>query len=71
MKIEVTAFTAVFPGFIYDESEIVKEVLSGLKNIESVTLSPSGENLTAEINKFIYGMGEPVFNPVVLHITCL
>ncbi|HMR39843.1 MAG TPA: asparagine synthase (glutamine-hydrolyzing) [Ignavibacteria bacterium] len=59
---KVTAFTAIFPGFIYDESAIVKEVLSGLKNIDSVTLSPSGDNLTAEIRKFIYGMGEPVFS---------
>lgn len=59
---KVTTFTAVFPGFMYDESAIVKEVLSGLKNIDPVSLSPTGDNLTNEINKFIYGMGEPVFS---------
>ena len=59
---KVTAFTAVFPGFLYDESNTVNEVLKGMNNLVPVHITPSGENLIEGINDFIYGMGEPVFS---------
>ncbi len=59
---EVTAFSAVFPGFIYDESKYVDEFLTTCNHIESKKITPSDENLLSSINDFIYGMGEPVFS---------
>ncbi len=58
----VTAYSAVYPGYIYDESKMINKLLGTCKNIESVFLTP-GENILAEsFEDFIYGMGEPVFS---------
>lgn len=59
---EVTAFSAVFPGFMYDESIIVKEFIKTCKHIKSTEITPGNESLLAYINQFVYGMGEPVFS---------
>lgn len=58
----VTAFSAVFPGFIYDESKSVSELLKKCRHINSVLLNPDQKNLLESIISFIYGMGEPVFS---------
>ncbi|MEP7146070.1 MAG: asparagine synthase C-terminal domain-containing protein, partial [bacterium] len=58
----ITAFTAVFPGFMYDESKTVKEFLATCKHIKSFEIIPGNEYLPDTINDFVYGMGEPVFS---------
>ena len=58
----VSAFSAVFPGYEFDETKEIDEIISGCRHIDSYKLSPSGEDLTSSINDFIYGMGEPVFS---------
>ncbi|HMS32685.1 MAG TPA: asparagine synthase (glutamine-hydrolyzing) [Ignavibacteria bacterium] len=59
---EVTAFSAVFPGFMYDESKTVKEFIQTCRHIRSVEITPGNDNLLTSINNFVYGMGEPVFS---------
>ena len=59
---EVTAFSAVFPGFMYDESKTVKEFIQTCKHIKSVEITPGNDNLLTSVNDFVYGMGEPVFS---------
>lgn len=58
----VTAFSAVFPGFIDDESVQVKEFLKTCRHINSVLMSPDQDTLIGSIDNFVYGMGEPVFS---------
>ncbi|MEO8665595.1 MAG: asparagine synthase (glutamine-hydrolyzing) [Ignavibacteria bacterium] len=58
----VTAFTAVFPGFMYDESAAVKEFLATCKHITPFEILPDNKHLLGSINDFVYGMGEPVFS---------
>ena len=58
----VKAFSAVFPGFIFDESKSVTELLKTCRHINSVFINPDQNNLLDSINSFIYGMGEPVFS---------
>ena len=58
----VTAFTAVFPGFIFDESAIVEEFLKTCRHIKQIRISPAGDELVDKVNDFVYGMGEPVFS---------
>jgi len=59
---KVTAFSAVFPGYEYDESKEISEILSGCQNLTGYRITPSGDDLTEYLNDFIYGMGEPVFS---------
>ncbi len=59
---EVIAFSAVFPGFMYDESKIVKEFIQTCKHIKSTEITPGNDSLLAYIDPFVYGMGEPVFS---------
>ncbi|MBK8982236.1 MAG: asparagine synthase (glutamine-hydrolyzing) [Ignavibacteria bacterium] len=58
----VSAFSAVFPGYEYDESKEIDEILSGCKNLTGYKISPSGNDLTEYLDEFIHGMGEPVFS---------
>lgn len=58
----VTAFTAVFPGFQFDESKLVKEFLQTCKHIKQFEITPGINALLDSINNFVYGMGEPVFS---------
>ncbi|MEO8211217.1 MAG: asparagine synthase-related protein, partial [bacterium] len=60
---EVTAYSAVFPGFKYDESDLIKEFLKTCKHIKSVEIIPDNQDLINTIHTFVYGMGEPVFSP--------
>lgn len=59
---EVNAYSAVFPGYKYDESDLIKEFIQTCKHIKSVMMTPDFDNLTGSINSFVYGMGEPVFS---------
>jgi len=56
----VTAFTAIFPGYEHDESHRVRELAAKLKKINLVEISPKPQNLIDELEKFCFGMGEPV-----------
>jgi len=58
----VSAYSAVFPGFRYDESEQIKEILSRCPHISGNFITPSSENLAHHLPDFVYGMGEPVFS---------
>lgn len=58
----VTAFSAVFPGFEYDESDLIEEFLKKCNHIKSVKITPGSDDLLNSIHKFVYGMGEPVFS---------
>lgn len=56
----VTAFTAVFPGFEHDEQARVRELIGTCKHVQLVELSPTANDLLADLPKFVAGMGEPV-----------
>jgi len=58
----VTAYSAIFPGFKYDESKIIEEFLQTCRHIKSVKIAFKKPDLFESIDKFIYGMGEPVFS---------
>ncbi|HRJ98457.1 MAG TPA: asparagine synthase (glutamine-hydrolyzing) [Ignavibacteria bacterium] len=58
----VSAFSAVFPGYEFDESKEIDEILSCSRNLTGYKITPSGNDLTENLNDFIYGMGEPVFS---------
>jgi asparagine synthase (glutamine-hydrolysing) len=60
---EVTAYSAVFPGYIYDESTPIKEFIKTCKHIRSQEVTPNSMQLLESIDRVIYGFGEPVFNP--------
>lgn len=59
---EVTAFSAVFPGFMFDESKTVKEFINTCRHIKSTEISPSNDDFITSVNDFVYAMGEPVFS---------
>ncbi|HMS64858.1 MAG TPA: asparagine synthase (glutamine-hydrolyzing) [Ignavibacteria bacterium] len=58
----VSAYSAVFPGFRYDESKQIKDLLQTCSHINSVFLNPDQQNLIESIDDFVYAMGEPVFS---------
>ncbi len=62
----VNAYSAVFPGFEYDESETINEFLKNCTHIKPVEISPNDNDLIDSIHNFVYGMGEPVFSPTSL-----
>jgi len=62
----ITAYSAIFPGFKYDESKIIEEFLQTCRHINSVKIILQKHNLMESIDKFIYGMGEPVFSATSL-----
>lgn len=58
----VTAYSAVFPGFEFDESKIISNTAESLTHIKSITLTPTADKLIENLERFVYGMGEPVFS---------
>lgn len=58
----VTAYSAIFPGYKFDESEVIKEFLQSCSHINSVFLNPDQNNLLESVDEFVYAMGEPVFS---------
>lgn len=59
---DVTSYSAVFPGFEYDESKSISDTLESLHHIKSVTLTSTADNLVENLERFVFGMGEPVFS---------
>ena len=59
---DVTSFSAVFPGYKFDESEYINEISKNCSKINSNLLHPDLNFLKDSIDKFVYGMGEPVFS---------
>lgn len=59
---DVSSFSAVFPGFKYDESVYIKEISNNCNRINSYLLTPDFNHLRDTIDNFVYGMGEPVFS---------
>jgi asparagine synthase (glutamine-hydrolysing) len=57
----VTAFTAHFPGFALDETEVVQKLLTTCPGIPLQKLTISGEDLAQNLQNFIYQMDEPVY----------
>lgn len=58
----VNAFTAVFPGYKFDESKVVKEFISSCRNIDLNELEIPINSLLFELERIIYGFEEPVFS---------
>lgn len=58
----IAAFSAVFPGFKYDESKYIDELAASCKHISLNKLTPGTNDFVNSIDKFVYGMGEPVFS---------
>lgn len=58
----VSSYSAVFPGFRYDESDQIKEILSSCPHIDGNFVTPSSDNLAEQLPSFVFGMGEPVFS---------
>lgn len=59
---EVRAYSAVFPGFAYDEGDAIRGFIKTCKHIQLQQVSPDGQQLLNSIDRFAYGMGEPVFS---------
>lgn len=58
----VSSYSAVFPGFRYDETYQIKEILSSCPHIDGNFVTPSSDNLAEQLPSFVFGMGEPVFS---------
>ncbi len=59
---EVKAYTALFPGYVYDESGNVREFMKTSKHIQLQEVFPDGAKLVSSFADIVYGLGEPVFN---------
>lgn len=58
----VTAFTSVYPGERFDESEAVRELMAGCQHVRSVKIMPDGASLADALPLFVKAMGEPVYS---------
>lgn len=58
----VKAFSAVFPGFVHDESGPIGDFLKTCRHIDAHRLTPDGSDLVDRLIPFAYGMDEPVFS---------
>lgn len=58
----ITAYTAVFPGFEWDESETVRDLISSCHHVQMKEITTSAANLPDQLPEFVRGMGEPLFN---------
>lgn len=59
---KVSSYSAVFPGFEFDESEAIKEILRLCPGISGNFVTPDSGDLTEKLEQFVYAMGEPVFS---------
>ncbi len=57
----VTAFTAHFPGYALDETDVVREFLKTCPGISLKVLEIGGVDLAANLAGFVYQMDEPVY----------
>lgn len=58
----ITAYTGVFPGFEWDESETVRDLISSCHHVQLKEITTSATNLPEQLPDFVRGMGEPLFN---------
>lgn len=58
----VTAFTASFPGYKYDEYALVKELIGSCRHVQLQKIETNEKNLAKYLLSFVGGMGEPMFN---------
>lgn len=58
----ITAYTAVFPGFEWDESETVRDLISSCHHVQLKEITTNATNLPDQLPEFVRGMGEPLFN---------
>ena len=58
----VTAFTAYFPGYVLDETDVVKQFLKTCPSINLKTLEVGGVDLATNLSNFVYQMNEPVYS---------
>jgi asparagine synthase (glutamine-hydrolysing) len=61
-KESVTAFTAHFPGYALDETDIVRDFLKTCPGISLKVLEVGGVDLAASLADFAYQMDEPVYS---------
>lgn len=58
----ITAYTAIFPGFEWDESETVRDLISSCHHVQLKEITTAATNLPDQLPDFVRGMGEPLFN---------
>lgn len=58
----VTAFTASFPGYKYDEYGLVKELIGSCRHVQLQKIETNELDLATFLPTFVAGMGEPMFN---------
>lgn len=59
---EVTAYSAAFPGFVYDEGDRAKEFIETCRHIRLQKVLPDGSGLMKVFDRFVHGLGEPLFS---------
>lgn len=64
-SVKQTTFSAVFPGFEYDESSYINEVLSQL-NVEAHFTSPDADTMLSELHNVFYHHEEPFISASML-----
>ena len=55
----ITAYTAVHPGHVYDETEPLRELMRVAPHVRSVELVPPGEQLADQLPTYMRAMQEP------------
>jgi asparagine synthase (glutamine-hydrolysing) len=58
----VQAFSAAFPGYRNDESELAREFIATCRNVRLQPVYPRGAHLPDDMVRIAYGLGEPVFS---------
>jgi len=59
---EVSAYSAVFPGYLYDESSAIQEFVGTCKHVQFQPVYPDGTQLVSAMENVVHGLGEPVFS---------
>jgi asparagine synthase (glutamine-hydrolysing) len=61
-KTEIKTFSAIFPGFRFDETRYI-DLISSKKNLKNYKTEPNAPKLKEQIHDFIKSQGEPVPGP--------
>lgn len=59
---EITAYSAVFPGYELDESKKIQEFIKTCRHIQWKPIYPDSKALMDSLIDITYGFGEPIFN---------
>jgi asparagine synthase (glutamine-hydrolysing) len=68
---QVTAFTAVYPGHVHDESENVRHLMASCPHIRWTPIEPASADLAQRLPKFVQAMQEPMFSATSYVHWCL